>query len=265
MSDLPAGNGRESPNHEALAREHARKPLPKRFYSEATTGRNKSGLHVVLLDGRPVRTPARNELALPTEAAARLVMAEFAAQSERIDPAAMPVTRLVNSAIDGVSARRDEVVCDILRFAGTDLVCYRAEGPDRLCLQQGEAWDPVLRWAGETHGVHFMLAAGVMHVEQPPASLEALAGVLERHASPFAIAAIHSMTTLMGSALLAIAVAEGAISADSAWRAAHVDEDWNIAQWGEDSEASSRRRSRENEMQAAAMLLASIRTPGTAL
>src|SRR5690606_12836620 len=138
---------------------HARKPLPKRFYGEATVGRNKAGMHVVLLDGRPVSTPARNELALPSEAAAHLVRAEFAAQSERIDPATMPVTRLANSAIDGVGDRRNEVVSDILRFAATDLVCYRAEGPERLCLLQGEAWDPVLRWAEETHGASFVLAA----------------------------------------------------------------------------------------------------------
>src|SRR5690606_40574126 len=123
----------------------------------------EAGQYVVQLDGRTVRTPARWEMALPSLAAAELVAAEFAAQQERIDPATMPVTRLVNSALDGVSVRRDEVVADILRFAGTDLLCYRAEGPERLCQLQDEAWNPVLRWAEQEAGARFRPVAGVTH------------------------------------------------------------------------------------------------------
>ncbi len=248
-------------DHADRLRQHARPELPKRFYSKAQVARNEAGQYVVQLDGRTVRTPARWEMALPSLAAAELVAAEFAAQQERIDPATMPVTRLVNSALDGVSVRRDEVVADILRFAGTDLLCYRAEGPERLCQLQDEAWNPVLRWAEQEAGARFRLAAGVIHVEQPPETIAAMAARLARHESHLALAAIHSMTALTGSALLAIAVAEGSIGAHAAWAAAHVDEDWNIAQWGDDDEAMQRRQLRRAEMMAAASLLESVAGP----
>src|SRR5690606_4798865 len=120
-----------------------------------------------------------------------------------------------------VASRRDEVIADILAFAGTDLLCYRAERPERLCAVQDEAWNPVLRWAEDQLGAHFRLAVGVIHVQQPMESIKALAAVLAGHSSPLALAAIHSMTSMTGSALLAIAVAEGAISVEAAWAAAH--------------------------------------------
>lgn len=248
--------GRNAADGMGAARRHAGRALPKRFYAQVTVGTPEGGLFSVLLDGKPIRTPARNRLALPSEAIARMIADEFAAQSEHVDPKTMPATRLVNSAIDGVAANRQSVIDDILRFAASDLICYRAEGPERLCEIQSEAWDPVLHWAEKVLGARFLSTAGIVHVEQPREALDALAATLDRHGSPLALAAIHSMTTLTGSALLALAVAEKALDAEAAWKAAHVDEDWNIAQWGEDFEAAERRRSREAEMLAAAAILA---------
>jgi chaperone required for assembly of F1-ATPase len=193
-------------------------------------------------------------LALPTRALAEAVAAEWEAQGERIDPATMPLTRLANSTIDGVIARQAEVRAEIVKYAGSDLLCYRAEGPEELIRRQAETWDPVLAWARAALGADFNVSQGVMPAAQPDAATEAVARVLQPH-GPFALAAIHVMTTLMGSALLALAHAHGHLSAEAAWVAAHVDEDWQISQWGEDAEAKARRDRRWAEMQAASRLL----------
>jgi chaperone required for assembly of F1-ATPase len=193
-------------------------------------------------------------LALPTRALAEAVAAEWEAQGERIDPATMPLTRLANSTIDGVIARQAEVRAEIVKYAGSDLLCYRAEGPEELIRRQAETWDPVLAWARAALGADFNVSQGVMPAAQPDAATEAVARALQPH-GPFALAAIHVMTTLMGSALLALAHAHGHLSAEAAWVAAHVDEDWQISQWGEDAEAKARRDRRWAEMQAASRLL----------
>jgi chaperone required for assembly of F1-ATPase len=193
-------------------------------------------------------------LALPTRALAEAVAAEWEAQGERIDPATMPLTRLANSTIDGVIARQAEVRAEIVKYAGSDLLCYRAEGPEELIRRQAETWDPVLAWARAALGADFNVSQGVMPAAQPDAATEAVARALQPH-GPFALAAIHVMTTQMGSALLALAHAHGHLSAEAAWVAAHVDEDWQISQWGEDAEAKARRDRRWAEMQAASRLL----------
>jgi chaperone required for assembly of F1-ATPase len=193
-------------------------------------------------------------LALPTRALAEAVAAEWEAQGERIDPATMPLTRLANSTIDGVIARQAEVRAEIVKYAGSDLLCYRAEGPEELIRRQAETWDPVLAWARAALGADFNVSQGVMPAAQPDAATEAVARALQPH-GPFALAAIHVMTTLMGSARLALAHAHGPLSAEAAWVAAHVDEDWQISQWGEDAEAKARRDRRWAEMQAASRLL----------
>ena len=262
---MTGGNGETR----RIGREPVR-PLPKRFYTSVavapvsspphraggeTSTRRGEGSFRLLLDGKPVRTPAKNELVLPSRALAEAVAAEWAAQGERIEPTSMPLTRLANSAIDGVMPREAEVRADILKYAGSDLVCYRAEGPPGLLRRQAERWDPVLAWARTAHGADLMVAAGIMPVSQPTPATAAIARALEPH-DPFGLAAIHVMTTLMGSALLALAHAHGYLSAEAAWAAAHVDEDWQISQWGEDAEAKARRQRRWAEMQAASRLLA---------
>jgi chaperone required for assembly of F1-ATPase len=209
----------------------------------------------VLLDGKPIRTPARRELTLPAEALAEAVAAEWEVQGEHIDPGTMPLTRLVNSALDGVTGREGDVRADIAKFAASDLLCYRAEGPAELVRRQVQAWDPVLAWARAALGASLVVGQGIVPVAQPPAAgaavEQALAGL-----DAFALTAHHVMTTLTGSALLALAHRAGRLTAEEAWAAALVDEDWQVSQWGEDAEAKARRQRRWREMEAASRLLA---------
>lgn len=234
-----------------------RTPLPKRFYKEVSVGPGEGG-HLVLLDGRKIRTPAKAALALPTEAAARLVADEFAAQGETIDPVSMPVMRLANAAIDGVAAEMEAVIADIVKFSSSDLVCYRADWPEGLAARQESAWKPVLAWAQSALGARFVLAAGVMHVEQPAESLEAVSGHLAARAEPFRVAALHLMTSITGSALIALAVDAGAMESEEGWTAAHVDEDWQAEQWGVDAEAAARRTARKRDFDAAVALIRAL-------
>lgn len=235
----------------------AKPELPKRFYAEAGIGEVEGGF-AVLLDGRAVKTPARNMLAVPSRALAEALAAEWAAQGERIDPATMPLNRLVNSAVDGVVGQAEAVRAEVVKYAGSDLLCYRAEGPPRLVEIQSRHWDPVLGWVHQTFGAHFVLAEGVMFVEQPQKATTAIADAIAG-LDPFELAALSTMTTLTGSALLALAVLHGRLDLDAAWTAAHVDEDWNIELWGEDEEAQQRRANRRMEMQAAVTVIGTIR------
>lgn len=243
----------------AMARRDLQKSLPKRFYNEARAEARDEAF-VLLLDGRVAKTPARNLLALPTLAAAEAVAAEWAAQDDLIDPAMMPLTRIVNSAIDGVALNRAATAAEIVKFAGSDLICYRAGEPEALARAQAAAWDPVLDFAREKLRARFICAEGVIFVEQPAQALAAFAEAIERFsrrgpAAPFILASLHVMTTLTGSALIALAVAYGALTAGEAWTAAHVDEEFQIGIWGADEEAMLRRARRWTEMAAAANLL----------
>ncbi|MBW8636805.1 ATPase [Hoeflea sp. WL0058] len=240
-----------------LAQGHSGRQLPKRFYEQAAAAEDDGGF-VVQLDGKTVRTPARSVLKLQTRALAELIADEWNSQEKLIDPAAMPATRLANTALDGVALETEAVLEDVLRFAGTDLLCYRAGSPEGLVASQNEAWDPIIDWAHSRLGARFLLAEGVMHVEQPSESLRAVNIHLKQFQDPFAVAALHSMTSLTGSALLALAVAFREIEPEEAWAAAHVDEDWNIRQWGEDAEARLRRDFRQREMMAAANTLQAV-------
>jgi chaperone required for assembly of F1-ATPase len=227
---------------------------PKRFYTSVGVATG-NGTHRILLDGKPVRTPRKAELALPTRALAQAVAAEWEAQGTRIDPASMPLTRLVNSGLDGVTGREAAVRADICAYAGSDLVCYRAAEPEPLVQRQREAWDPVLDWAHAALGARFAVVDGIMPSPQPRACVEAVTAALARQ-DALALTALHAMTTLMGSVLLALAHAHGRLTAEQAWAAAHVDEDWQIEKWGWDAEAKARRDRRWAEMAAASRLLA---------
>lgn len=224
--------------------------LPKRFYTDAGVEERDGAFHLTL-DGRVARTPGRQPLAVPTRALADAMAQEWRRQAGEIDPATMPVTRLINSAIDGVDARRQEVVDDLVRYAGSDLVFYRGSDPVRLVEAQNDAWTPILDWARDRHGARFVLSEGVMHVTQPAEALSAIRGALEEIRSPFALAALHVMTTLTGSVLIALAHASGALDVDEAWSAAHVDERFQESVWGEDAEAMERRRRRQGDFKAA--------------
>lgn len=231
-----------------------RKPLPKRFYKEAGAAATEGGLFRVELDGRPVRTPGRHLVAVPSRALAQALAQEWQAQGEFIDPMTMPMTRLVNSALDGVAPNMAEVGDEIVRYAGSDLLCYRTDNPAQLVALHTELWDPVLAWARERFGAIFMLSEGVVHVAQPPRTLELIAGALPD--DPLRLAALNLMTTLSGSALLALAVAHGHLDVDMAWRAAHADEEVQEQLWGTDAEALDRRARRRRDFEAAARVYA---------
>jgi chaperone required for assembly of F1-ATPase len=232
------------------ARQAMRPPLPKRFYEKAGVEPFEGG-HRLVLDGRPARTPAGKPLAGASEPLAQALAAEWDAQRDVIDPAAMPVTRILNVGIDAIDAARAAVIDDVARFAQSDLVCYRAGEPARLVAEQAAAWDPILAFAARDLRARFVLSEGVMFVEQPAASLAAVRAAVEREPSPIRLAALHVMTTLTGSVLIALAHAAGEIDADGAWAAAHVDEMYQESVWGEDDEASQRRAIRRRDFDAA--------------
>lgn len=258
LNDLDAGRLLSDPDPVRRAQNQMKSAAMKRFYKTAGVGGSERGF-TVELDGKTARTPGRTVIALPTREAAALIAEEFGRQAETINPVTMPVMRLVNTAIDGVAADPQAVLEDILRFSSTDLVFYRAGSPDRLVARQAEAWDPVLDWAREALGARFFLAEGVMHVEQPRESVRAIGAHLAGRADPMVLAALHVMTTLTGSALIALAVEAGEIDAETGWGAAHVDEDWNIEQWGEDAEAQARRAIRKIDFLAAVSLIEALR------
>jgi chaperone required for assembly of F1-ATPase len=236
------------------ARKSLRTPLRKRFYKEAAAGAAEAGNYPVLLDGKPVRTPARNLLAAPTRELTAAIAGEWQAQTEAIDPVTMPLTRLANSIIDGVATSQKEVAAEVEKFLGTDLLFYRAEEPAGLVERQIKHWDPVIGWARDRLGARFVLAAGVIHRAQPEGAVASALSAIPR--DPWRLGAVHAITTLTGSALLAIAVSERFVGAETAWLAAHVDEDWNMETWGRDEAAMARRAQRHAEMQAAATVLA---------
>jgi chaperone required for assembly of F1-ATPase len=229
--------------------------LTKRFYKTVSVSGEEGDGWRILLDGRVVKTPLRATLALPTEALAQAIAREWEAQSDKIVPKSMPLTRLANTALDAVRGREAEVAADILSFAGRDLVCYRAEAPEELVARQNAAWQPVLQWV-ETYqlGSKLIVTTGIMPVDQPVEALAAMKWVFS-HFDAFALSALHVMTTLTGSAVLTLALAHGQLSVDECWTAAHVDEDFQIAKWGLDAEASARREARRAEMNAAAEFL----------
>jgi chaperone required for assembly of F1-ATPase len=251
-TDWLGGPGDERrPDPVQAARGHAKPALPRRFYAEAGYSETPDGFHLTL-DGRPANTPARNPLRLPSRDLAGKVAAEWAAQETMIDPGRMPLTRLANTAIDGVAARRADVAADLCAYAGTDLLAYRAGDPERLVAAQSAAWDPILAWARDELGARIILSEGVMHVDQPADTVRALSEAVSAVADPFQLAGLHTLTTLSGSLLLALAVLRGRLTPAEAWAAAHVDETYQTEVWGRDAEAEARLETRRADFEAAA-------------
>lgn len=230
----------------------------KRFYQDVTIEEGPEG-YAILLDARPVKTPARKDLVIPNKALAKQVEAEWEAQTGKVNPASMPMTKRVNTALDRVQDREQEVVEEIVSFAGSDLLCYRADHPEALVAKQKEHWDPVLGWVRETCNAQFEVQTGIVPVSQPEKSLERIVkaiGVFDH----FVLTPIHTVTTLTGSALLALALVERHLDPEAVWSAAHVDEDWQISQWGEDAEAKARRAMRRAEFDADVRFLELLRS-----
>jgi chaperone required for assembly of F1-ATPase len=240
-------------------RRNMRATVRKRFFT-AVSVEQRDGGFAVLLDGKPVKTPARRTLAAPTLPLAQKISAEWDAQRDVVEPASMPITRLANAIIDAVAERPGPVAQEVASYLGTDMVFYRADAPDGLIARQAEMWDPIVDFARDQFGARFVLAQGVVHVTQPREALDAAAkAILFAPGSPadtWRLGALSSATTLTGSALIALALAHGRLTLAQAWAAAHVDEDWNIAAWGSDEAALARRAARFADMQAAADVLA---------
>jgi len=259
MRDLSETSPRGDPV--AAARRGARPGLRRRFYAVAGLQKAARG-HAVTLDGQPARTPARLPLAAPKLALAQAIAAEWDAQREVVDPAKMPLTRLANAIIDGVAEKPGPVAAEIEKYLASDLLFYRAGSPQELRERQAALWDPILAWACDALGAHFKLGEGIVHVAQPDAALKAAAAAIPT--DPWRLGALHVITTLTGSALIALAMSRGALSAEAAWQAAHIDEDWNMAQWGKDEMALERRAFRFAEFQAAAAVLHALGEQGVA-
>jgi len=230
---------------EELVRRATRVPQRKRFYSEAGIAEANGGF-AITLDGRPIKTPRGRQA----------IAWEWQAQQDLIAPLSMPLTRLANSVVEGVTDRVDAVADDLAGYLQSDLLFYRAGHPETLVAREAAHWDPVLFWAADTLGAHFILAEGIVHVRQPDTAVAAARAALP--SDPWSIAALHVVTTLTGSALLALALFHGVLDADGVWAAAHVDEDWNAEKWGHDEEVVARRAARLVDFRAAAQILKAV-------
>ncbi|WP_027835136.1 ATP12 family chaperone protein [Maritalea myrionectae] len=234
------------------AQEHAKQPLPKRFYKEVSTD-ELDGQHRVLLDGKPIKTPGKKTVGFPDPKLAQLVADEWAAVEEKIDPAKMPLTRICNTIVESGDEYLAPVRAELLKYAANDLLFYRAEGPDSLVELQRQHWDAPLQVFEREHGATFKLVAGVMHVAQPQESHEKIGALINRYGLYSAFAAM-SITSITGSALLAIGLREGHFDAEQVWTAAYVDEDYQASQWGEDDQAMAARAYKRKDFDAAVQL-----------
>ncbi|NBD29184.1 MAG: ATPase [Alphaproteobacteria bacterium] len=229
---------------------------PKRFWKEVTVVETEDG-HGIELDGRPVKTPSKARVAVPTAELAHAIAAEWDAVEDVIDPVRMPMTRAANSAIDKVSVQFTDIADMLAEYGGSDLLCYRAEGPDELCERQRVGWDPLLDWAEETFGARLRLAQGVMPVAQDARALERLR-CATRDQSVFQLTALHDLVTITGSLVLGLAVSRGHLGADLAFDLSRLDEDWQIEQWGADDEALSAAKAKRDQLNQAATLYSMV-------
>ncbi len=228
----------------------------KRFYREATVV-SEQGRYSVTLDGRPVLSPGKSPLELPTRLLAESVSAEWNAQGEEIDPASMPMTRFANSAIDRIRPRRDEVVNEIAAYAETDLLCYRTATPEGLAERQAFTWQPLLDWAATQYGASLRVTQEIIPVAQDKDAVAALRNQIVSR-DEFALSALHSLTAASGSVVIALAVAESRIDPKEASAASLIDETYQAEEWGEDPESIARWEAIGAEIEAAARFLAAV-------
>ncbi len=229
----------------------------KRFYKEVSVAAAEDGYRI-LLDGRPVKTPARHMLAVPTGMLADAIAAEWVGQGDEVDPVAMPLLRLANTVIDGIALHRDETIAAILRFGDNDLLCYRAHQPPALAARQREGWDPLLAWAARHLGASLNVAEGMTHIDQPQAAQAALRRVVAAH-DDYTLAGLHVIASITGSLVLGLSVVEGEIPGAHAFHLSRIDEAYQIEKWGEDAEAAGRTAALAHELDKAVELVALVR------
>jgi len=226
----------------------------RRFYETVGVVETPAG-YVLTLDGRQARTPKKRPLASPDAGLAASLAAEWDGQGEAIKPADMPFTRLANAAIDGVADALDATRASIAAYAESDLVCFRAEAPEELIAAQAAAYDPILQFARHRHGATFSLACGITHVRQSPEALANVREAFDAIGSPFALTALHTIVSMTSSALLGLGLWDRAFEPGHIWRLAHIDEDHQIARWGEDDEAAARRALHKRDFDVAAKVV----------
>lgn len=209
----------------------------KRFWTAATAEACDGG-YTVRLDGRPVKTPAKAAFVVPTLAMAQASAAEWDAQTGVIKPETMPVTRAINSALDKLTQQFDEVVSLLAAYGASDLLCYRATGPEGLIERQAAGWDPLLQWSADTLGAPLVVTSGIVPIAQPAASLTRLRDQVARF-SPFELAAVHDLVAISGSLILAFAVTHGRLSGAEAFDLSRIDETWQAEFWGVDEDAAA--------------------------
>ncbi|MFZ2995501.1 ATP12 family chaperone protein [Sphingobium sp.] len=210
----------------------------KRFYTDVAIV-PAGDAFAIQLDGRPVRTPARALLALPTEALAEAVAQEWSAQGQTVEPGTMPVTGLANAAIDHIAIHHVAFGEEVARYAQSDLLCYRAEAPATLVARQAFAWDPLLDWAQAHYDVLFVVTQGILPVPQPEEMLLRLRNAVLAQ-DPFTLAGLSTLVTISGSLVCGLAIVEGGHDPDAIWHAADIDDAWQVERWGEDAEAAAR-------------------------
>ena len=254
LFDEVAGKSQLDPQE--AVRRTTRGPQRKRFYTSAGVAEADGGF-AVTLDGKPIRTPSGRQVIAPTHGIADAIAAEWNAQGEMINPLSMPLTRFANSVVEAVADRLDAVADDVAKYLGTDLLFYRAGHPEALVATEAAHWDPIVFWAADALGAHFILAEGIVHVTQPEQAVAAARRAFP--SDPWSVSALHVVTTLTGSALLALALAHGVRDPDQIWAAAHVDEDWNIEKWGMDEEVAARRAARLVDFRAAVRILTALK------
>ena len=225
----------------------------KRFWKRANAVERDGGWGVEL-DGKPLRTPARDPLTVPTEALAKAIAAEWNGVEDKIDPGAMPLTGLANAAVDRVAPDKEAFARGIARYAEGDLACYRAQKPGALVERQTELWDMLLGWGRRRFDVDFCTTTGIVHVDQPAATIDRLSHAVAA-LDPFRLAGLAPLVTIGGSLLAALGVLEGAFTPDQAWDAVSIDERWQLDQWGSDSEAEAALQNRSRDFMASARFL----------
>jgi chaperone required for assembly of F1-ATPase len=225
----------------------------KRFWKQAQPVESDGGWGVEL-DGKPLRTPARDPLTVPTPALAEAIAAEWNAIEEKIDPGTMPLTGLANAALDRVASDKHAFAKGLARYAEADLACYRAEGPSALVDRQAESWDALLGWGRRRFDVDFCTTSGIVHVDQPAATIDQLSHAVAA-LDPFRLAGLSPLITIGGSLLAALGVLEGSLTPDQAWEAVTVDDRWQLEQWGSDAEAEAALDNRRRDFMAAARFL----------
>jgi chaperone required for assembly of F1-ATPase len=218
----------------------------KRFYEDVAVVAEDGGF-AVRLDLKPLRTPAKAPLVLPSRALAEAIAAEWQGQGVMVKLTELPLTRLASTAIDLVARRRGEIAAEVARYAGTDLVCYRAEHPPELARRQHSTWQPLIDWATLRYDARLEVTAGIVPVDQSPATLRAFAMAVESYGN-LELAALHLATAAAGSLVVALALLEGQLDVESAFAAAQLDESFEIEQWGEDAEQTQRRAALKEDM-----------------